>query len=224
MTCFEVIMAGLTAVYVGSTIFYAFTSHKTLKAIEKQGEDNAQQFTQQITEATKSADAARDGAIAARDSADALVASERAWIMVNLAWCDNLRIFQTTRHNGSIVTGINIECICTNQGRTPALITEIRCVLKFSDLDLETVPNFDHAEPYYSEPEPIPSARDSKPYQLQPGCDGEWDKQILIFYGIVKYRDMFGFDRYTTFGYVIGQDQARTIKRISGYPRYNWNA
>jgi hypothetical protein len=45
----------------------------------------------------------------------------------------------------------------------------------------------------------------------------EW----MVFYGVVKYRDVFGRDRQTTFGYevTIG-DQ---IERLCGYPKYNEN-
>lgn len=45
MNGFETVMTGLTAIYVGVTGWYAVISHKTLKAIEGQGESGAKQLT-----------------------------------------------------------------------------------------------------------------------------------------------------------------------------------
>jgi hypothetical protein len=41
MTCFEKVMAALTAIYVVITGFYAGVSFTTLRAIKKQGVDTA---------------------------------------------------------------------------------------------------------------------------------------------------------------------------------------
>jgi hypothetical protein len=42
---------------------------------------------------------------------------------------------------------------------------------------------------------------------------------MLVVYGMVRYRDIFKIDRATTFGYRITAD--RTLERLSEYDGYN---
>lgn len=72
MTGFEIGMLGLTAVYVGTTIFYAVTSKNTLSEIEKERESSERQFNSQILEMQK----AREQTVAEMQSASAQAARQ----------------------------------------------------------------------------------------------------------------------------------------------------
>jgi hypothetical protein len=53
-----------------------------------------------------------------------------------------------------------------------------------------------------------------------PFFDGrESNLTMTVVYGVVKYRDIFGEDRTTNFGFkVVGGD---TLKRLTDCPKYN---
>src|SRR5580704_8606623 len=78
----EWIMGTLTAIYVGITGFYAWVSHKTLRAIERQAKDQADAGAEQMRLAHGAADAAQKSASAALLNAQALISAERPWIIV----------------------------------------------------------------------------------------------------------------------------------------------
>ncbi len=108
---------------------------RTLKAIERQAKANEDtlaeikaaglQTNRMIEQAAKHADAAKQ-------SADALVNSERAWVMTEVAFSadllnlpdlTNLRIICGMGGGGETI-GADICLICRNNGRTPAWITK----------------------------------------------------------------------------------------------------
>lgn len=182
------------------------TREKTVTEMQAAGEQTRQLIAQ-----------AESTAKATRDSADALVASERAWIMVEAFAVGHSKPFKSP--DGA--TGIDARCECKNEGKTGAWINEIKCVLEFTPLQLPEKPNFDNVEPYHSVPRPIPSRGNPEMYIIQPGCFGDWNKKILILYGVVKYKNMFGQDCATTFGYTISPEGE--FRRIVGYPEYNKN-
>jgi hypothetical protein len=47
------------------------------------------------------------------------------------------------------------------------------------------------------------------------------DDWIVLYYGVVRYHDVFGRDRQTTFGYEVTIGDK--IERLPGYPKYNEN-
>jgi hypothetical protein len=161
----------------------------------------------------------RDTAKANRDSADALVNAERAWLMVYLDWqpgsihtLDNERTRATTAY---------LQCVCTNHGKTPAWIDEICCKFEIIPWFHES-PDFKNMEPYDSAPEPVAAGASSGIRKLEPVADGMFiqEGKVRMVYGVVKYRDMFGLKRETTFGYQITPDQ--DLKRLAGRA-YNEN-
>jgi hypothetical protein len=63
---------------------------------------------------------------AASDGAKAAIGSERAWIMVDLEPAKNVfQIWQESKGQDTKYTHVNVVCVCTNHGKTPAKITEI---------------------------------------------------------------------------------------------------
>ena len=150
---------------------------------------------------------------AAKDSADALVASERAWIIVDL---------ELPEMSGNLILGDNdthvwVNAIYRNEGKTPAWVEEIYCKLEVSTF-FRTDPDFASIQPWGSEPEILGAAKTSKPQQLALNCVGRsTDENCTSIYGVVTYRDMFGGNRSSTFGYMvlyIGRELQ--LKRLAG--------
>jgi hypothetical protein len=87
---------------------------------------------------------------------------------------------------------------------------------------LPDFPEFDFMQTVNCEPEPIPSGRDARPWDVTPVGEGaESEGQITIVYGIVKYRDAFSAGHTTTFGYLVRYKESAV--RIEGKPKYNEN-
>ncbi|HLJ28688.1 MAG TPA: hypothetical protein VKY85_18410 [Candidatus Angelobacter sp.] len=167
----------------------------------------------------------RKAANAAKESADAVVNSERAWVMADLHWGAGEgtgHIRHITKGSGENQTGVHLMLVCTNQGRTPGWIDEIKARIEIVTRPSPT-PDIDSMEVIRNEPAPL-----GVNGRLQPDpdfsliCAGwdEADKMILVS-GVVKYRDAFGGDRKTFFGYVINPDCE--LQRIAGFPEYNKN-
>jgi hypothetical protein len=165
------------------------------------------------TEATKVA------AIAAKDSADALIASERAWIMTDLYWsADTKGLPNPTQlkvvESGNDSLTLDVCLICKNDGRTPAWILEknIGCAIVET---LPEKPNFDF-DPFLSHfslgPEPVTVGGETK-LRATVECEGRLGSgKTLIVFGYVSYRDAFHPSRVSRFGYRIDVDN--TLDRI----------
>jgi hypothetical protein len=169
---------------------------------------------------TKATEIAAD---AAKVSADALIASERAWVMVDLEKQDDGALIVDGMGGWGPHTSACVRCICSNQGKTPAQIREKRICLFVTSASktLPKKPNFDDG------------IINTQPHDLWPGQQSlpDWPEGIrgnghaasddmIVVYGVVKYRHMFSESEVqTTFGYRIrGGD---SIERLTGYPEYN---
>jgi len=134
----EWVMSGLTFIYVGLTAFYAWTSHKTLKALEEQGrhakeetEARDKQFAQQLK-------VSQDAATAASLNAQAIINSERPWILVSF---DSHGSFDIPKQ-------AHVNFKGRNCGRTPARVTRM-CVVSYPQTPDAEFPE----EPPYHETE-----------------------------------------------------------------------
>jgi hypothetical protein len=159
----------------------------------------------------------RDTAKANRDSADALVNAERAWLMVYLNWQPG-SVRTLSSQNGATAY---LQFVCKNYGKTPAWIDEICCKFEIIPWFHER-PDFTNMEPYNSVPEPVAAGGSSEIRKLEPVADGVFleEGKVRTVYGVVKYWDMFGLKRETTFGYQITLKQE--LKRLAGRT-YNEN-
>jgi hypothetical protein len=160
---------------------------------------------------------ARQSADAASKSAEALVASERAWIFVDIEWNGLKGIMQ--EDTGDNFTAIWINAYCRNEGRTPAWLDELRCKMEI----LPTLPDtrdFEIAERQDEGPQPINAGGKSTVIPMALTSPGKRTiNNSMIIYGMAKYRDMFGFDRTSKFGFmVLGIGGAPRILRLSGRP------
>jgi hypothetical protein len=173
--------------------------------------------------------ATETAALAAKASADALIKSERAWVMVNLEKLPGMGFIldeSSTDGSGSGIiryqTNALIRCICSNQGRTPAQIIEKRCHLLVvpPDTPLPTSPNLE-IELVDPVPHYLHSNEPTKHDWTITG-DGERKDSTVVIYGVVKYRHLFSdHEVQTTFGYRV--TQILTLERLIDYPEYNKN-
>lgn len=162
-------------------------------------------------------------------SAEAELAAQSPWIMVNIEHTPGMH----GRFTGASRTGNEPETHhtdfifrfdCINHGRTPALITEKRANLIIvpknalpKNPDLRATRVFDdRVEPLAANQK---SVREKDEYFSAPGYQSldDW----VVLYGVVKFREVFGRDRQTTFGYEVTIGDK--IERLSGYPKYNEN-
>jgi hypothetical protein len=159
----------------------------------------------------------------ARTQADALTNSERAWVMVDVRW-----------HAGagkiidgqSVIDGVvrnqvnaNVDCFIHNNGRSPAWLTEKRIGIAIVDGEhFPSAPDLERTPVRDVTLEPMAADADSI-WHVQPGCEGPRELELMIIYGAVTYRDIFGEIRETRFGYFI--NPSNELERIPSYPTYN---
>ncbi len=162
-------------------------------------------------------------------AAEGDLAAQSPWIMVNIEYSPGMSgpFLGTSRHGNEPEThhtDFIFRFNCINHGRTPAMITEKRASLIIvpkntlpKNPDLRATTMFDdRTEPLAAGGESL-MKRDE--HFSAPGYRGldDW----IVLYGVVKYRDVFGRDRQTTFGYEVTLGDK--IERLSGYRKYNEN-
>jgi len=198
---------GCTIVLTIVGVIGTIVAVKTLFAIEKQAAimDEHRKSLEQLSEA------ANNNAIAAKRSADAIVNVERAWIMVDLVWepSSSLRITRIDGGEGK-KTGVPVRMICRNEGRMPAWITYRAVHVEVANIptgQTKFLPS-ESSENYV----PIAAkGKDELPWRSFGVGQPEVGKEVFV-YGVVKYRDVFGPERETWFGYLA--DDNGTLVRI----------
>ena len=172
-----------------------------------------------VAVAKEAADAARDSAATAKLNTEALVNAERAWILAELGWYDELAGRVGADELGC--TTINIKLTCKNEGRSPAWIDHVygRVDIASSHSDIKEYSkqecgNFGLMEPV--------GAGGGKSRCLDLHCDGTIKaEEFLSVSVIVLYHDIFGKQRETTIGYSIVSPS--NLNRQNGSPNRNRN-
>ena len=162
---------------------------------------------------------ARISADAAKASADALVNSERAWLMIDVEPFQSERVPIFTSADD---TTAMLDVIATNAGRSPAWI--IQHFQRFQILEtIPAVPDFekDKTGDIYSIPvAPRWSIYRSKRCELTAeGHRTDYDRKQAIVHGLIRYRDIFGKDRWTTYGFYVSR--TGRLERMADFPEYN---
>jgi hypothetical protein len=164
---------------------------------------------------------------AARMSAEALVNSERAWVMTKVCRKKECRpeIGEYTDHQGELCTTISgFEWISRNDGRTPAWIIEQKLWCRIAQ-KLPDIPDISSpACIRIGGPNPLGVGESNELPIDWAWCKGKrghpgdppsaWGDRPLFIYGVVKYRDIFG--QYETwFGYILrGEPQNLRFDRL----------
>jgi len=167
--------------------------------------------------------------ILTRRSVNALVAVESPWILVNIEHTPGMRgrVLGTSKERNEPEThhtDFMFRFDCVNHGKTPAVITERRANLIIVPKNtLPKIPDLTATKIFDDRLEPLAAGKESlrkkDEYFSVPGHQSldEW----VVLYGVVRYRDVFGRNRQTTFGYEVTIGDR--IERLSGYPKYNEN-
>ncbi|MHB8501419.1 MAG: hypothetical protein ACYDCG_19815 [Candidatus Acidiferrales bacterium] len=157
----------------------------------------------------------------------ALIDAERSWIMVKVEpvpgagpiW-DGETITREIRDVRAGNTTFTARIICKNDGKTPAWITEKHACIDIVD-SVPEIPDWGRPKPIQIEPEPLSVGETGRPKDESLTCKRAREQgKMLILYGIVKYRDPFGDNRCTSFGYKVRDDGV--LERLP-YPKYNEN-
>jgi hypothetical protein len=189
-----------------AAIWAGVVALKTLKAIQREAveakiiaeaaRDNATAAKDGAEAANKNAEfsrlnaeATRDNAAAAKASADALVNSERAWIMVDIRWHQNIAAL-THNTGANEATSVNIDLLCTNQGKSPAWIVEeqIRAEVTTS---LSDSPVLDPSDTQIQKRYEFVGVGQQceNPHRRLSGKG--WNGKHVYVYGFIKYTDIF---------------------------------
>ena len=165
-------------------------------------------------------------AIAAKRSADALMTAERAWVIVDIQWAPKYpgrNHMQKTWGGRQDTTMVSVRLPCSNQGKTPAWITEKRACIQVVK-SLPTVPDIAAIDIIQSELEPLGAEHmtgEKRDFVLEgDGWESRLEEGLMtVVYGAVKYRDIFSNERQTTFAWRITLDNE--LERLEGYSEYN---
>src|SRR2546427_5101677 len=165
---------------------------------------------------------------ATKAQADALMNSERAWVMADVEWDTDkgadrkAHVLVEGSGTGGDTTGIYVVLTCRNEGRSPAWIEEKRARFQIVDVLADT-PDLTSAEFIQAGPEPIgigkalPHTNHISWQAIGTGHEGLG--KMMVVYGVVKYRDIFDKLRETTFGYRV--TPSRELVRLEGKCEYN---
>lgn len=166
------------------------------------------------------ANAAMESAVAAKASADALINSERAWVMVSVGWAPGAEM--GLEGTGPDYT-VNITLRYKNDGKTPAWIIERRGCLRIIDgLNLSEKPDLEATEVLQHGTVSL-AVGQVESLDTPLTCKGcpTFDNATVV-YGIVRYRNAFGGTGETYFGYKIPFGSG-VLERLDGWPEYNKN-
>jgi hypothetical protein len=157
---------------------------------------------------------------------------ERAWVMVEIQpdlekpSDGRLQVFESSGTDGDSTAAMNVVLNCSNAGKTPAWIEEV--IAKFEMVkSLPETPNFESAQSIQRSTIPLGMAEGGTVPHTQkirwtPIAKGHQNTdEMAVIYGRVAYRDIFGRQRTTTFGYKLRPHGG--LERLDGHSKYNKN-
>jgi hypothetical protein len=151
--------------------------------------------------------------------------AERAWVMTYLDFGDSLPIAINTSRgpNNEIVHGVTVslKLRLRNEGRSPAFIHQIQGWCKIVQGKLNAIPPSVPNDEKMKTFAPIDPIGPDKEDQVHLYLDGEGSKeerQWLVVFVVVEYRDIFDKMRSTRCGYAVN---GQTIARFNQLAEYN---
>jgi hypothetical protein len=159
--------------------------------------------------------------------------AQRAWVTVDVKhddtkWADEkTHILKGTTYtsdgNGGTTGGDNTSfyavLICKNEGSSPGWIEEKRARFEIVT-SLPPGPELRSAQVIQTGPMPLGPGQTDE-LRFVPVAKGRQEEgKNAVIYGVVRYRDIFGKHRQTTFAYKLLNNE---LSRLEGYPEYNRN-
>jgi hypothetical protein len=151
--------------------------------------------------------------------------SERAWLLADLSWWrEGLNVALLSQRTGfdpeARFTVVTVKLTCTNEGKSPAWIDEVRTkgeVVKCIDNVAPSKESLQCNGPM----QPTGAGKESFRV-LQIRCHGQaTEEDFLCLYLLVEYHDIFGVPRETSLGYVV--DGAGQLVRQEALTERNRN-
>ncbi|MGB8990093.1 MAG: hypothetical protein WCC37_26085, partial [Candidatus Sulfotelmatobacter sp.] len=181
----------------GITAVYAFISYFTFRAIERQAE-------------------------IAQDNTDALIAGQRAWVMVEIE-LNPAGVVETSVRGEAHTHGIQIRMHYRNDGQTPCWITERRAsLILITDNIIPERPDLSKAEIIArgTIPLAVGKAHGYGHFDTPLHCPADYSPdRIHLIYGVVRYRTAFKGRGETIFGYRV----MRGWDRLERLELSEWN-
>jgi hypothetical protein len=158
---------------------------------------------------------------------DALISGNRSWVTVDVekvpgvgGLMDGNGLEMGVGPLKTESTAFRARIICRNDGKTPAWITKKRAGLDIVEAVLET-PDWSRTAIIQVAPEQLLVGQVSKPTdETLYSKRGRALGKMTILYGLVTYRDPFGENKTTSFGYYVRDDGS--LERLPN-PKYNEN-
>lgn len=219
------VLVGIAASYLAlRSLRVIKTQTRHIEQQVKEMQASSKQTDKLIEQATKQAEAAKDAANSALVNAQAVVNSERAWVMARIEHSP----LAGARYLGSRPpdcedTTMSIRLWTKNDGKTPAWITEKRACFVIKDLHsrLPEKPDSESMEIIQPTPEPLAVGESTYLDVALTSVGRQGFDEMGLIYGRIQYRDVFADNRETFFGYrvTLGDE----FERLSSYPEYNKN-
>lgn len=208
----------LVIVGLGGTIaaiWTLLTIRRQTTAIERQVREmqsTSIQTDRLIEEAAKQS-------IAAKKSAEALINTERAWIMVELDWVPGYpKVILGDSTDIGPHTSAAIRFMYTNEGKTIAWIDEKLACFQIAK-ELPERPDFGVLEMLDCEPEWVGVNDGGRLDKTLEAAGREGMGDISVIRGVIRYRDAFNARHETVFGFRIRPDNR--FERLAGLSEYN---
>jgi hypothetical protein len=173
---------------------------------------------------SKQAKSTEEAAKAGTKSADALVAGQRAWVMVDIEFKPTgvvTEVRGTDRFHC-----VHIRMNYRNDGQTPAWITERRaCLVVITDNVIPQLPDLSKAKPIAYGTIPLAAGRRHGygHFDMPLECPAEYSPDVIrLIYGVVRYRTAFSGTGETIFGYRVTRGWDR-LERLDELTEWNKN-
>jgi hypothetical protein len=182
---------------------------------------------QSVEVAERNAEAAQIAALAAKANTEALVNSERAWILAQLGWFEGNAPRITIETLGESSQGevqaavVNLKLTCRNEGKSPAWIDHVYARIDIASGRADVKEYDKRSCGNYGSMGPIGAGQER--YRcLDLRSDGLLKQgDFFSAYAVIEYHDIFGMQRETTIGYSV--DSGGGIYPQVGVPGRNRN-
>jgi hypothetical protein len=163
-------------------------------------------------------------AILSRNNVNALVAGQRAWVMVDIELEPEGMV--VTESGNDRTYNVQVVMKYRNDGQTPAWITERRAsLIGIADNLIPAQPDLTGSEIIAQGTVPLAVGHRHGYGQVSTplGCTAIATPDCMyLIYGVVRYRTAFNGTGKTTFGYRVTRGWDR-LERLDGWPEWNEN-
>ena len=173
-----------------------------------------------VAAAEKNADAARDAAMTSRISTEAMLNSERAWILAELGWNKDaghvLEVSGMEKGKSIDTTNVCVKLTCRNEGRTPAWIDRVRGGCAIVNAETVAMSGDKSSALFFGSMGAVGAGKEDW-RRLDLTCPGHRKaNEFISVYVLVEYHDILGLTRETGVGHSILGNEIRRQDELPG--------